>query len=175
MAAYCLLPLMMSFYEFCDRVMLCMCKCMCKCRCKCKSWSQSYLSILALCWSRSMCLEVVTYCESRVGLTPEVVRTCRYYVYMYEDSHDEPHQRLLGHAGINITATYCLLPFMMSFHEFCDRIMLCKCMCSCMYWWQVHVPMQVFIVRLLQHTFRRFICDYYCGYCLFLSTMGFLR
>ena len=40
-------------------------------------------------------------------------------------------------------AAYCLLPFMMSFHEFCDHVMLCKCMCSCKYGWQVHVPVQI--------------------------------
>ena len=36
-----------------------------------------------------MYLEVVTYGDSRVELTPEVVRTCRYYVHTYKDSHVE--------------------------------------------------------------------------------------
>ena len=91
------------------------------------------------------------YGESRVELTPEVVRTCRYYVYMYEDSHNETTPEVVRSCRYEY---HGLLPFMMSFHKFCDRVMLCKCMCSYMYWWHVHVPVQVFIVRLLQHTFR---------------------
>ena len=36
-----------------------------------------------------MYLEVVTYEDSCVELTPEVVRTCRYYFYTYEVSRVE--------------------------------------------------------------------------------------
>ena len=36
-----------------------------------------------------MYLEVVTHEDSRVELTPVVVRTCRSYVYTYEDSRVE--------------------------------------------------------------------------------------
>ena len=45
-----------------------------------RSWSP--LLIFARCWTSSMYLEVVTYEGSRVELTPEVVRTCRYYLYI---------------------------------------------------------------------------------------------
>ena len=36
-----------------------------------------------------MYLEVVMYKDSRVELTPEVVRTCGYYLYTYEVSRVE--------------------------------------------------------------------------------------
>ena len=79
------------------------------------SRSPSRTSSLARCWSRSLYLEVATHRESIVEIAPEVVRTCRYYVHMYKDS---THLGLLD--ILIIMAAYCLLPFMMSLHEYCN-------------------------------------------------------
>ena len=70
-----------------------------------------------------MFLEVVTHRESIVKVAPEVVRACRYYVHTYEDS---THLRLLDVQVLSIMAVYCLLPFMMSLHVYCD-LLCCAC------------------------------------------------
>ena len=93
-----------------------------------------------------MYLEAVTYEDSCVELTPEVVRTCRYYVQTYEDSHVELTPEVVRTCRYYvyifvfflIMAVYFLLPFMMSFHEFCDRIYA-----VCCGYVQVHVQVNV--------------------------------
>ena len=74
---------------------------------------------------------------------------------------------------LSIMAAYCLLLFMMSFHKFCDRIMLCKCMGRCMCCGHVHGQVQVHEpvhvpVKVLVYVY----CRTHTGVYLHLGSLG---
>ena len=60
-------------------------------------------------------------------MAPEVVRACRYLVHMYEES---THLRWLVMQVLGFMATYCLLPFIVLVHIFCESL-CCACACAC--------------------------------------------
>ena len=112
-----------------------------------------------------MYLEVVTYEDSRVELTPEVVRTCRYYVYTYEVSCVELTPEVVRTCRYYLCTVwfslswrhtaFCLSWFLTT--SFVTVFMLCavgmcKCMCRCMCSVRVTVPGQVqLLVQYIAH------------------------
>ena len=90
--------------------------------------SRSSLLILARCWSRLSFLEVVTLKVSRVELTPEAVRACRYYMYSFMCGCSLSWRHLAFCLSLYFSTSICdsALPWVRAFSVLCAYAGACS-------------------------------------------------